>query len=108
MNNLPTIDTFNEDYYICDSYNIVYSNIEKDKYYIVDVINDHNDYEQNRTYLIKIVGITPEHLVTESKYVFSLIYDKWVIDMSYDTISIKPKDFIVANTKFYKYKKLDK
>jgi hypothetical protein len=101
MNNLPTIDVFNEKY-ACD-YNtsIVYDNFERGKHYIVEVIN-HNNEDKNKYFVIKIIDFDHEIIVSQTKYVFTRS-QIWVIDPNIDLINTKPKSYIIANTRFYKY-----
>ncbi len=101
MNNLPTIDELNEKY-VCEyDEPIIYDNLEKGKHYIVEVI-DHNDSNKNKYFVIKVVDFSHEILVSQSKYSFSKD-EVWIEDRSIDRIDMKPKGFIIGNTKFYKY-----
>lgn len=101
MNNLPTIDVFNEKY-ACDyDTSIVYNNFERGKHYIVEVIN-HNNEDRNKYFVIKIIDYDNEILVSQTKYAFTRS-QIWVIDHNIDRIDTKPKSYIMAKTRFYKY-----
>jgi len=101
MNNLPSVDVINEKYACCYDEPIIYDNLESGKHYIVEVIN-HNDKDKNKYFVIKIIDFNHEILVSQTKYAFTRSHI-WVIDPNIDRINTKPKSFIIANTRFYKY-----
>jgi hypothetical protein len=101
MNNLPLPKKLTDDY-VCDYSKIEYDNIEINKYYIVEVINNFNDEDENKYFVIKVISKNSDYLITQSNYIYSS-YDEWIRDIGIGRISTKDREFIEAKTNFYKF-----